>query len=167
MIRKYTYGTPYQTYAAVVELEAAGEPIPYFSVEQGEKGLSFSLPLQEDEAVYGLGENVRGINKRGYLYISNNVDDAPETEGKHSLYASHNFILVSGKQRTFGAFFDDPAWFSFDIGFTDPDMAVMTSRFGDLAVYIIEGKNANEVVKNFRKLIGPSYLPPKWAFGRI
>ena len=48
MIRKYTYGTIYQTYAAVVELEATGEPIPYFSVEQGEKGLSFSLALQED-----------------------------------------------------------------------------------------------------------------------
>ena len=167
MIKKYSYGIPYQTYATVLEMEATSEPIPYFSVIQGEKGLTFSLPLKEDEAIYGLGENVRGINKRGYLYISNNVDDAPETEGKHSLYAGHNFLLISGKERTFGVYFDDPAWFSFDLGFTDPDMAVMTSRFGDLSVYILEGPDAKSVAKEFRKLIGRSYLPPKWAFGFI
>ena len=167
MIKKYIYGTPYETHAAVLTLEPQQEQIPYFSVEQGEKGLTFSLTLGQDEAIYGLGENIRGINKRGYLYISNNVDDAPETEGKHSLYSAHNFLLISGRERTFGVFFDDPAWFSFDLGFTNPDMAVMTSRFGDLAVYIVEGEDPNAIVKNFRKLIGPSYLPPKWAFGFI
>jgi len=65
MIKKYNYGTPYQTYATILEMEATAEPIPYFSVTRGEKGLAFSLPLKEDEAIYGLGENVRGINKRG------------------------------------------------------------------------------------------------------
>lgn len=167
MIRKYSYGTPYETYATVLEMDTASEPIPYFSVEQTGEGLHFSLSLKEDEAIYGLGENVRGINKRGYLYISNNVDDAPETEGKHSLYSSHNFIIVAGKERTFGVFFDDPAWFSFDLGFSDPDMAVMTSRYGDLAVYIIEDDGLNAIAKEFRRLIGRSYLPPKWAFGFI
>lgn len=167
MIKKFSYGTPYETYATVAQMQNCEEQIPYFSVKQEEQGLTFTLRLEEDEAIYGLGENVRGINKRGYLYISNNVDDAPETESKHSLYSSHNFIVINGKQRSFGVFFDDPAYFSFDIGFTDPDMAVMTSRFGDLVVYIIEESDINSIVKSFRKLIGRSYLPPKWAFGFI
>ena len=80
---------------------------------------------------------------------------------------SNNFIIVAGKERTFGVFFDDQAWFSFDLGFSDPDMAVMTSRYGDLAVYIIEGDGLNAIAKEFRRLIGRSYLPPKWAFGFI
>ncbi len=31
--------------------------------------------MDEDDIVYGLGESNRGINKRGYCYISNCTDD--------------------------------------------------------------------------------------------
>ena len=43
----------------------------------------------------------------------------------------------------------------------------MTSRFGDLTVYILECGDINAITKEFRKLVGRSYLPPKWAFGFI
>mgnify|MGYP000444154867 CR=1 FL=1 len=59
----------------------------------------------KDDIVYGLGEANRGINKRGYCYISNCTDDPVHTEDKRSLYGAHNFIIVSGKT-TFGLFFD-------------------------------------------------------------
>ena len=35
----------------------------------------------------------------------------------------------------------------------------------NLAVYVIEGTDAYDIVKQFRKLIGRSYIPPKFAFG--
>ena len=167
MIKKYCYGEPYNTNSCVLELEAEKDAIKYFSCESSERGLSFTIALDEDDAIYGLGENVRGINKRGFVYRSFNVDDAPETESKSSLYSSHNFVVFKGKNKCFGAYFDDPAMFEFDLGYTDPDRAVMTSRYGDLTVYIIDGDSVNAVVKEFRRLIGRSYLPPKWAFGYI
>ena len=33
------------------------------------------------------------------------------------------------------------------------------------ALYLITAPTAAEVAKEFRHLIGPSYIPPKWAFG--
>ncbi len=167
MIRKYRFGTPFETYSCVQTLPEAQSPLPWFQTAKTEAGLQFRLPLDDSDAIYGLGENVRGINKRGFAYRSSNVDDAPETESKSSLYSSHNFLVFKGREKCLGVYFDDPAWFEFDLGFTDPDLAVMTSRYGDLNVYLIEEPTVNAIVKTFRQLIGQSYLPPKWGFGYI
>ena len=35
----------------------------------------------------------------------------------------------------------------------------------DYALYLITSLTAAEAAKEFRQLIGPSYIPPKWAFG--
>ena len=35
----------------------------------------------------------------------------------------------------------------------------------DLNVYVIEGESAYDIVKQFRHVIGRSYIPPKFAFG--
>ena len=34
----------------------------------------------------------------------------------------------------------------------------------DLDIYVIEGENAYDIVKQFRHVIGRSYIPPKFAF---
>ncbi len=167
MIKKYSYGVPFETYATVRKLEAEKGRIPYFAVEKKENGLVFSVPLDKDDAIYGLGENVRGINKRGFIYQSDNRDDSPETEGKHALYGAYNFMVFKGEKKCFGVFFDDPGEMLFDLGYTDPEEAVITSRFGDLEVFIIDGNDVKAVIREFRGLIGRSYLAPKWAFGYI
>lgn len=35
----------------------------------------------------------------------------------------------------------------------------------DLAVYIIDGESEKDIVRQFRQIIGRSYIPPFWAFG--
>ena len=35
----------------------------------------------------------------------------------------------------------------------------------DLDIYVLEGENAYDIVKQFRHVIGRSYIPPKFAFG--
>lgn len=167
MIKKYSYGVPFETYATVKELEVEKENIPYFIVDKKESGLTFNISLDKDDAIYGLGENVRGINKRGYIYKSYNCDDAPETEGKQALYGSYNFMVFKGNKKCFGVFFDDPSEIIFDLAYTNPNEAIITSKFGDLEVYIIDNDNVKDVIKEFRGLIGRSYLAPKWAFGYI
>ena len=41
-----------------------------------------------------LAKNVRGINKRGWVYESKCSDDGNHTEGKSSLYGAYNFMIV-------------------------------------------------------------------------
>ena len=74
MIKKYTYGTPFPT-ESVTEPFAASEGMPEFGDIHLQEGFSFTYKLRDEDVVYGLGEANRGINKRGYQYISNNSDN--------------------------------------------------------------------------------------------
>lgn len=161
MIRKYTYGTPVKTDATVqIVPPTAGMPTP-FTVSEGDV-YTFTYEMDPADAVFGLGEQVRGINKRGWRYVGWNTDDPIITEGRTALYGAHNFFVVSGK-RTFGVFFDCPGRVVFDIGYSDRDVLTVTSK--DVDVYLIEGESVLGIVHEFRVLIGQSYIPPKWAFG--
>ena len=161
MIQKYVYGHPFSTDAVVQEIENTKGPLPFFETDnQG----SFIYTLAEDDIVYGLGEQIRGINKRGWQYVSWNYDNPNHHEDTRSLYGSHNFIIVCGKVN-FGAFFDYPGKMEFDIGYTRRDTMQIRAAKNDLTVYIITGENEKDIVKQFRGIIGRSYIPPLWAFG--
>ena len=163
MIRKYTYGAPLQTDAVTSEIPAESETLPYGTVCTKD-GFSFTYTMDDNAVVYGLGEANRGINKRGYCYISDCTDDPNHTEDKRSLYGAHNFIVVWGKE-TFGLFFDYPSRLTFDIGYTRMDTLTVSCGNADLDLYVITGSSPYDIVKQFRHIIGRSYIPPKFAFG--
>ena len=164
MIQKYLYGVPFDTESVVAPIPASQGDPPVGTVKTSESGFCFACPLAEGDRVYGLGEANRGINKRGFVYVSDNVDDGLHTENKQRMYAAHNFIVISGQQNL-GLFFDYPARIRFDIGFTRRDWLEVTCERADLALYVITGDSACDVVKQFRAIIGRSYIPPKFAFG--
>ena len=95
MVKKYVYGNPFNT-EAVIENISVTQGNPEYGKIQTEQGFIFSYKLGEKDRVYGLGENVRGINKRGFEYISNCTDEPKHLEDKRSLYGAHNFLVVDG-----------------------------------------------------------------------
>ena len=105
MIRKYTFGTPLPTDAVVKPLPPQAGPVPFFDVRTGADGsLSFSLSLDPEEVIFGLGQAVRGVDKRGFRFESWNSDVFNHTESQPSLYGSHNFIVFFGPKRLLGLF---------------------------------------------------------------
>ncbi len=163
MIAKYRFGTPLETGAVVTPLPESPLPMDCFTVTSDP--LTLSCPLAEGAAVYGLGENVRGINKRGWHYESQCTDCPHHSEDKLSLYGAHNFLIVSGPEEVFGLFVDDPGVVRFDVGYTRSDLLTITVQSGDAWVYLIRGETEIDVARQFRALVGRSYIPPKWAFG--
>ena len=163
MIRKYIYGTPFDTDAVISSLPGESGSPAYGEISTQE-GFSFTYIMNEDDIVYGLGEANRGINKRGYCYVSNCSDDPNHTEDKRSLYAAHNFIVLAGK-KPFGLFFDYPSTLTFDIGYTRMDTLKVSCEDADLNLYVIDGDSPYDIVRQFRRIIGRSYIPPKFAFG--
>ena len=113
MIKKYRLGEPIDT-ESVVEDIAISSDLPKGFISGSECDLC--LDMTEDTRVYGLGETVRGINKRGWIYISNCSDDPIHTESKNSLYAAHNFFLIWNKKSVIGYYIDTPEKVVFDIG---------------------------------------------------
>ena len=163
MIQKYTYGAPLRTDAVVHEIPAENGSPAYGTVNT-QDSFTFTYRMSADDIVYGLGEANRGINKRGYCYTSDCTDDPNHTEDKRSLYGAHNFIVVWGAQ-TFGMFFDYPSRITFDIGYTRADTLSVSCESADLDVYVITGDTPYDIVKQFRRMTGRSYIPPKFAFG--
>ncbi|SHE90558.1 TIM-barrel domain-containing protein [Clostridium fallax] len=161
-IKKYSFGEVFQTDTVVIK----GKEIKEQPLEFLKKTLNnqFLYILDDEDIVYGLGENVRGINKRGWIYESFCTDEFSHLPNKKSLYGAHNFLIVYGKE-TFGIFLDYPGRAIFDVDYSKRNELKITTEDDNLDIYIIKGKNLNNIVQNFRNLIGESYVPPKWAFG--
>ena len=164
MIKKFTFGTPICTEAVVGKFETSDKnEFPFKSREEDGKFV-LEFDMTDSDIVYGLGEAPRGINKRGWVYESFCSDDPFHTETKSSLYAAHNFLMLSGSDN-FGIFIDFPAKIRWDIGYTSRNKTVITIDGTDFDFYYIKGDKPIEIVKEFRNAIGKSYIPPFWAFG--
>ena len=164
MTYRYIFGNPDNLIKTDAILEkpapAASDQMPYLVKQEN----GYFYRMADKDIVYGLGENVRGINKRGWEYISNCSDEPNHREDTRSLYGAHNFIIIDGSQ-VFGIFVDTPGKITFDIGYTRYDELIIRPVAESHEIYILTGETPDEIVTCFRNLIGRSYLPPKWAFG--
>ena len=161
MIQRFSFGHPFPTQSVVLSLPAESGPIPFLTPD----GSGWQLTLSEQAAVYGLGEMPRGINKRGWHYIANNTDESRHSEDKLSFYGAHNFLLVRDGSTCFGLFVDFPGKVYYDIGYSRHDLLSFHTETPDYDLYLLSGGNENAICREFRTLIGRSYIPPKWAFG--
>ena len=171
MIERYVFGTPLPTGSTVLSIppEPAGRLpgcllcLPDIRTSNDR----WLYPMDADTAVYGLGEMPRGINKRGWHYVTNNTDESHHGENKLSYYGAHNFLLVKGGacRMDFGVFIDFPGKVYYDIGYTDHERLEFHTETPDYELYFITGDDPDDICRQFRQLIGRSYIPPKWAFG--
>ena len=161
MIQRFSFGHPFPTQSVVLSLPAESGPVPFLTPDDS----GWQLTLSEQATVYGLGEMPRGINKRGWHYITNNTDESRHSEDKLSFYGAHNFLLVRDGSTCFGLFVDFPGKVYYDIGYTRHDLFSFHTETPDYDLYLLSGGNENAICKEFRTLIGRSYIPPKWAFG--
>lgn len=168
MIKKHTFGKPFNTEATVMEIPAQTGDLPFGRASKKDGGLCWKYALAKDDKIFGLGETMRGINKRGYVFESVNTDQPNQDESTKSLYGSHNFFIVFGK-KTFGVFIDYPGRVVFDLGFAKCDELCVQIERADVDIYFFTcSKKAGalkEIAREFRTLVGKSYIAPKWAFG--
>ena len=161
MIQRFSFGHPIPTESVVQTLPLCEDPVPFLTALPG----GWQYKMQEDCVVYGLGEMPRGLNKRGWHYVTNNTDESRHTEDKLSYYGAHNFLLIRNGAECFGLFVDFPGKVHYDIGYTRHDTLTIRTEEPDYELYLLSGGDENALCREFRTLIGRSYIPPKWAFG--
>ncbi len=163
MIKRYKLGNPFDTESVVKDLPVeTGLPK---GLNFDEKTSSFSRSMNSKTVIYGLGETTRGINKRGFKYRSFCSDDPNHDEDKESLYAAQNFFIIDDGNSFVGYYFDTPGIIYFDFGYTEINTMTVSFEEPNAYIYEITGESNLLIVKEFRGLIGRSYIPPKWAFG--
>ena len=164
-VKRYARNNPIKTDIVVEDLEKYSiEELEIFDYKETKETSVLSLKMADEDFVWGLGENVRGLNKRGFIYESFCSDDPNHAEDKRSLYGAHNFFIIDGKEKL-GVFIDFSGKVTFDIGYSKSDELNISILGKDFEVYLIKGQELREITKVFLGLIGKSYLPPKWAFG--
>ncbi len=170
LMKKWRFGNPIPTYALALNIDEQMEPCPYQVTQRPSldhvSEFTWHIHMDASDYIYGLGQNLGGMNKRGRRYISYCTDDPHHTEDKETLYAAHNVIYMINKSREVQVmYWDTPSKVTFDCGFSDAFTLTVTAEGQGVDFYICQTKDLNSAIKTFRRLIGKSYVPPKWAFG--
>ena len=130
-----------------------------------EDEITIEANLKPGDFIYGLGEQLGGINKRGRTYTSFCTDDPNHTPDKNMLYGAHNFFILDSETFPAACFVDFPSKIDWDMGYGHKDHLKITIYGCSAKIYIYCGQSVEELVQKFLKSIGPSFLPPRWAFG--
>lgn len=163
MIQRFKFGHMLPTDSVVLDLPVQSGEVPFLTRD----GDGWRYVMDERDIVYGLGEMVRSINKRGWHYLTNNSDQPHHTEDKQSLYGAHNFFIVNGTggRPTFGVFVDFAGCVAYDIGYTEHSVLTFRTAEPDYDLYLLTDDSLAGICRELRRLVGRSYIPPKWAFG--
>ena len=131
-------------------------------IQVPEEKNGFQIFLGQGEEIYGGGERALAHNRRGYAFPLNNNPWYGYGYGADHLNYSVPFFISS---RGYGVFFDNPSKGFIDIG--KKHQHIMDVRFtgGALHLYIIEGKNPEEILERYYDLTGTQEMVPKWAMG--
>lgn len=120
--------------------------------------------LQPNEKFFGGGERALPLNRIGQRIPLDNSPWYGYGEGADHLNYSVPVLLSS---KGYGLLFDNPSRGYIDIGSSRPEILEAGFSSGAVDVYIIPGKNPDEILQNYTALTGRQPLPPRWAFGNF
>lgn len=172
-VKAFTSGTPFATNAVITELPTHSQrkfgtitpPISHaVRLYKTEDGIHIHYKLNEQDAIYGLGQNMGRMNKRGQRFKTWCSDEFRHLPDKASLYGAHPFMLIQGSSN-FALFIDYPGEMTLDLGFTSRDTISIHVPSHDVRIFEFSAQSAKQQLRDFRSLIGTPYVPPRWAFG--
>ena len=165
----FRFGTPFKTDAVIIDTDKClfnqVDTLPLFKCERESDCYRLTYTMDKKQCIFGLGQSLGGINKRSHNYRMWNSDDPSHTEEKDALYGSHPFFIISNESEKIGVFIDFPTEFHIDAGFTKYDILSIKIPSDNFDLYIFSAETEPKIIREYLKLTGTPYMPPKWAFG--
>lgn len=135
-----------------------------FTVKDKPKGFEIIISLEDQDAVFGLGEEMGPLNKRGKIYEMYNIDDPDHSPSKTRLYSAFPVFQIISQLKSIGFFIDHPGYSKFDIDFsTEKEMKIEIEGKG-FDLYLFGGTPEN-IIRNLIALTGKPMMLPVWALG--
>ncbi len=135
-----------------------------FTSRRSRIGMEFAI--NRDERVFGAGERMGFLDKRGKRYLNWNTDDPFIREVTDPLYQSVPFLVRwQPGGRSAGIFHDYPGVSWMDVDSTGHNSIRLHQAEERMSLFLCAGPTFADVIGQYTLLTGTMMLPPKWALG--
>ncbi len=135
-----------------------------FSFIESDGSTYFLKNLEITERIIGLGEKAKRLIKNREHLIFYNYDQGGYKRDSDPLYVSIPFFISVAENIT-GYFINSPARVEMDIGLKDYNKIEVKVDDSGFELFVIHGDSIEAVIKEYTKLTGRTFVPPKWALG--
>ncbi|MEW9796812.1 TIM-barrel domain-containing protein [Alteromonas sp. CYL-A6] len=126
--------------------------------------VAFSFDLTADEQLYGGGQRVVGMDRRGQRLPLYNQAHYGYSTSSQQMYYSLPAVLSS---RHYAILFDNTARGMLDTGMTQAETLTFSATGGRASYLVTLGENTRHVATNTVRLTGLQPLPPRWTLGNF
>ena len=156
-VDKSTHVISYSVNGKVVAKEQDGLNI-------SDNGVSLSFALDENEKLYGGGQRVLGMDRRGHSMPLYNKAHYGYTTSSNQMYFGLSAVMSS---KNYSVLFDNTASGELDIGKTNRDELLFKAQGGRASYIMVLGENLEDTVRSTVALTGKQPLPPRWLLGNF
>ena len=156
-VDKATHAISYSVNGKIVAKEQGGLSI-------SSKGVSLSFALDENEKLYGGGQRVLGMDRRGHSMPLYNKAHYGYTTSSNQMYFGLSAVMSS---KNYSVLFDNTASGELDIGKTNSDELLFKAQGGRASYIMVLGENLEDTVTNTVAVTGKQPLPPRWLLGNF
>jgi oligosaccharide 4-alpha-D-glucosyltransferase len=124
----------------------------------------FRFALSANEQLYGGGQRVLGMDRRGHRFpLYNRAHYGYTTESKQMYYGLS--AVLSNAQ--YAILFDNSAKGEMDIGATQADTLTFSAEAGRMAYTVVLGDSLRTISEQIANVTGKQPLPPRWSLGNF
>ena len=156
-VDKATHAISYSVNGKIVAKEQGGLSI-------SSKGVSLSFALDKNEKLYGGGQRVLGMDRRGHSMPLYNKAHYGYTTSSNQMYFGLSAVMSS---KNYSVLFDNTASGELDIGKTNSDELLFKAQGGRASYIMVLGENLEDTVRSTVAVTGKQPLPPRWLLGNF
>ncbi|MHC6647042.1 TIM-barrel domain-containing protein [Alteromonas sp. HB246098] len=156
-VDKATHAISYSVNGKIVAKEQGGLSI-------SSNGVSLSFALDENEKLYGGGQRVLGMDRRGHSMPLYNKAHYGYTTSSNQMYFGLSAVMSS---KNYSVLFDNTASGELDIGKTNSDELLFKAQGGRASYIMVLGENLEDTVTSTVAVTGKQPLPPRWLLGNF
>ena len=156
-VDKSTHAISYSVNGKIVAKEQGGLSI-------SSNGVSLSFALDENEKLYGGGQRVLGMDRRGHSMPLYNKAHYGYTTSSNQMYFGLSAVMSS---KNYSILFDNTASGELDIGKTNSDELLFKAQGGRASYIMVLGENLEDTVTSTVAVTGKQPLPPRWLLGNF
>jgi oligosaccharide 4-alpha-D-glucosyltransferase len=157
LIDKNTHAISYAIDGNIVAKERNGLSI-------SDTGVSLSFSLDDNEKLYGGGQRVLGMNRRGHSMPLYNKAHYGYTTSSNQMYYGLSAVMSS---KNYSVLFDNTASGELDMGSTQNDELLFKAQGGRASYIMVLGDDLEDTVTSTVAVTGKQPLPPRWLLGNF